>query len=266
MTIDYTSESNICSEPIICADGLPFKETPRHLRRTTKPIVDPTRCVIFTPDRNEKRADFTGAFKPEADAFAELHGISKDQIHRVNISEPMSKRAAHVLSVIAATKPQVVVFFCHGYANGIQLGFQSPTYRRATKDTKRDFNALLDLLATTPNVSVILYCCSTGDDPDGDEDSAPGSGDDSFADLIRDGLCARGAVSNRVFAHTTAGHTTRNPNIKFYEGMGSPLGGVGASLVARVGTPAFRKLAAGLKTDLRFRIGFMSVGRVHELI
>ena len=266
LNIDYEHAPPETPAPLASDDGLIFARKERYRRRTLKPLVDPSRVLIFTPDRNHTRRDYTGAFRPEAQKFAELHGLDDDQIIKLDISQPHTKVGEEVIRCVGEWKPQVVVFFCHGYVGGIQLGIWSPTYRRATNASKRIFGEFLDLMALYQNPSIVLYCCSTGDTPFGKPDTAPGAGDDSFADLVRDGLCERGARTNRVFAHVTAGHTTRNPHVKFFDGDYSPIGGTGASYLARPGTPAFRKLAKALKTDFRFRIPFMTTGRIHELL
>jgi hypothetical protein len=264
--IDYSYAPREYPPPLAFNDGLPIKG-----RRSNR--VHPDEVLILTPDRNEKRADFTGAFRPEANKFADLHGVPRDQIHRIDVSKPMKDRAAQSLKLIESYTPRVLAVFCHGYSTGIQIGFRNPkkTKRKRghftpSRTDRANFASLISTLSEHDNVCVALYCCSTGDDPDGDADTAPGSGDDSFADLLRDELCKAGSRTCRVFAHVTAGHTTRNPHVKFYDGNYSTDGGVGAEYLAKPGSSSFRALARALKTDFRFRLPFLSVPRVHQLI
>ncbi len=265
--IDYSYAPPAFPPPLTFKNGLFTKG--RKSRR-----VDPDKVLILTPDRNEKKADYTGAFLPEARKFADLHGIPRSQIHTIDVGKSMRYRADRSLALIEEHQPQVLVIFCHGYSTGIQVGFRSPSkvkrkrgWYTPTTRAKEQFDHLVELMAScNKNPTIALYCCSTGDDPDNDDDSAPGSGDDSFADLLRDALCEAGSRTCRVFAHVTAGHTSRNPHCKFYDGAYSSTGGVGAGHVARPGSNSFRKLAKGLKTDLRFRLPFLSTARVHELL
>lgn len=265
--IDYSYAPPAYPAPLTFPDGL-------FTKGRTRRKVSPADVLILTPDRNEKKADYTGAFLPEARNFAKLHGISRDQIHAINVSKPMAVRARQSLDLIREHRPRVLVVFCHGYSTGIQIGFRSPVnvkrkkgWYRPTKRSKLDFDELVALMATeSPNSTIVLFCCSTGDDPDSDDETAPGSGDDSFADLLRDRLCEADARTCRVFAHVTAGHTTRNPHVKLYDGGYSATGGAGAAYIARPRSKSFRRLAKALKTDFRFRLPFMSISRINELL
>jgi hypothetical protein len=127
-------------------------------------------------------------------------------------------------------------------------------------------------LAAHHNTHVVLYACSTGNDPDDDPDTAPGSGEDSFADVLRDDLCWAGSIWCRVVAHTTAGHTTQNPWLKFFDGKGSPYGGVGAELLfpprdhdGRL-TTEWKTLQELLLSDFRFKFPFMRAAEIHNYI
>jgi len=223
--------------------------------------------LVVTGDRNTKgKRDYTGAFRPEAIHFCETHKLDPKKVVRINTTLSRYHMAAELIDVVEKRQPKILAIFCHGYTHGIQLGIRSPKHKRATAKDKKmylDFTQAMGLKHLNPTIA--LYACSTGNDPD-DEDTAPGSGDDSFADLLRDSLCDTGAVNCRVFAHTTAGHTTTNPYIKFFDGLGSYYGGVGANFVAKPGTPEFKILGKMLRKDpeFRFRIPFMSIRHIHE--
>lgn len=258
--IDYTHIPKASPPPLTFEDGLPTRSKKRHK-------VKPEEILVVTPDRNEVKRDYTGAFRPESIRFCDTHGIPRNEILKVDISKPFRERADQIIQCAEEVEPKIVAIFCHGYAEGIQLGFRSPDHRRSRKPDKDRFHALMDVLSIHENVSLELYACSTGDDPDEYPDTSPGSGEGCFADLIRDNLCERGAKTCRVFAHVTAGHTTKNPHIKFFDGNHSSTGGSGATYLCRPGTRAFRKLARMLRSDdFRFRIPFLSTVRIHELI
>lgn len=212
------------------------------------------------------KRDVTGAFAPEAEKFLKVHGdgIVLDFDNR----KPMAARRKEVLQVIsdAATPPHddfdAVAFFCHGWSTGIQAGF--------TRANIGELVAAIDSATskTEPDVcwpNVVLYCCSTGDDPQDSSGEAAGTGDDSFADKLRDALCAGGRMRNRVVAHDTVAHTTKNPYALFFDGMGSPVGGVGGYYPVKPKSQLWSKWRKALReTDLRFEFPFWSVAEIHE--
>jgi len=211
-------------------------------------------ALIFTPDRNTptkanpKARDYTGAFRPMANKFAEHHGITKEKIIRIDVSKSMPERKAQVLAAIQSyhgdlgTKLDSVAFFCHGYPTGIQLGFSW----RGKADPKPVMDELAQALyaATDRNdICVPLFCCSTADTK---KKNVVG-GDGGFADELRDALCRVGANENRVVGHITAGHTTNNPYVRFFDGSLMPEGGTGGYWIARPGGPMWVKWAKFLR-------------------
>jgi hypothetical protein len=228
--------------------------------------------LCFRPRYNSKgKRDVTGAFKPEAEAFCRFHGVDPDEsIVIINNGQRKHRSrypmAREVIAEIKARKPKVTAFFCHGFTHYIQLGPRSPNHPAAQDTDKQLFRQFIKALTdahVAPNL--VLYACSTGNDPDrGEEDTAPGAGDDSFGDVCRDQMCALGATFCRVMSHTTAGHATANPHVKFFDGQGSHIGGTGAAFIVRPGTqrywPAWRRHLQG---DFRFRFPFMTIADIH---
>lgn len=159
--------------------------------------------------------------------------------------------------------PNTLVFACHGFTNRIELGIRSSHLD--------DFAKLLRKLhvqygtPTETELTVVLYCCSTG--------SGPGDGGDGgFADRFRDALCVNGFTNCRVVGSETAGHTTQNSRKRIFDGMGSPVGGTGGIWIVQPGTPLFakwRKALTATKTklpvakDFRFEFPFMSIAQIH---
>lgn len=137
-----------------------------------------------------------------------------------------------------------VAIFCHGWANGLQL---VPMVR---------IRDLAHILAEHRAPVVTLYACSTADGP------ATG-GDGGFADRLRDALCAAGAVACRVDAHATAGHATRNPYVRRFEGMGVATGGVGGQWIVTPKSALWGPWARALKGDLRWEFPLLSVAEIH---
>ena len=106
-----------------------------------------------------------------------------------------SKRAAVLgfLEKLGAEKSRwfdCVAVFCHGLRNSIQLGFDV--------DNVDDLGAAINKVVK-PLGRVVLYCCSTAKGFDSDTDSK------CFARELQRSLIVD------VYAHSTAGHTTRNP-------------------------------------------------------
>lgn len=213
-------------------------------------------AIVFTPDRNTPgRKDYTGAFQPEARAFARQHGLECTRIVPIDVSKPGYDRRRHVLAQLgerAGDEIDVVAFFCHGLRSGLhQLGFGLQQVTELAHAIAR--------AAPMPRATVALYACSTGGGP------GPG-GDGGFADKLRDALCVAGCVQCEVTAHDRAGHTTRLPYVRRFSGLGSPVGGTGGTWVVAPGSPlwrAWRRALAG-KGDLRLRFPMMSIGDIHR--
>lgn len=216
------------------------------------------RPLIFIPLHNSKgKRDVTGAFLPEAIAFKLQHG---GVVYSVDNSLPMARRRAEVLRKIERERDffNTVAFFCHGWQDGIQLGFNRKNVRELAR-------ALFEYGALNDNDMVVaLYCCSTGEDPQDKPLEAVGTGDNSFADKLRDALCEQGEINCRIVAHSTAGHTTQNPHVLYMDGMGSNLGGVGGYAPVGPKSKLWVKWKKALRTtDLRFRFPYMTVAEIH---
>ena len=170
----------------------------------------------------------------------------------------MADALLDILTLNTRLEYRNVILFCHGYTHGIQFGIRSPGHPKfKTSDglTKGNWRAFVDSVGADDvgGAFIGLYACSTGNDPDGDPNTAPGSGDGSFGDELRDGLCRRGLIYNHVFTHYTAAHSWWNPNVKIMRGRGSEIGGVGSSALFVQGSPEYRAFRKLLKMDYRKR-------------
>lgn len=233
--------------------------------------------AIFVPQFNTTKPDATGAFHPEAKNFCDHWGWSHNRICYINnkLAKSCHKPnnvADHFLDEMekfqnSSSKPIAVwTYFFHGYTHGIQFSIRSPGHPHFDSEYEARYERFLDIISDHPSPMVILYACSTGDDPDGDPDTAPGSGDNSFGDYTRDNLCKRGAIYCRVLVHTTAGHTTINPFVKILDGEGRADGGEGGKLIAAPGTKEFKRFRKLLKTDFRFVMPFMTKKSIQKKI
>lgn len=167
-------------------------------------------ALVLAPLRNVPGKRDADEFAREARAFCKLHGYPAVAIF--NNSNDLAERRADVLRHLHALEPgslSMLALFCHGWPDGVQAGFRSEHVRGFARELKA---------VAAPELTVALYCCSTGADlrADTDETHEPGpGGDGGFADRLRDELCELG-VAATVFAHSTAGHTTRNPRVRVF--------------------------------------------------
>lgn len=221
--------------------------------------------ILHPADDMPGRRDATGAFIPEARAFAELHGIPRHRVRAFPFDrgrEPLHKRRVISLqairsvpeTVLEADRLRCLALFCHGYRRGVQAGF-----------TVRHVAMLAEDLAprSRKDLVVALYCCDTArdSDPDRADDLKENvGGDGGFADELRDALCRVGLVDCRVYGHTVVGHTTRAPWVRVFEGGGSPVGGQGGVWLVRPGGPMWKRWARALRdtaSTLRLRYPLM---------
>lgn len=244
-------------------------------------------CLCFTGNRNSynpktkkgKVADFTGAFLPEIRSFMSYWNIDsavnylKVDLGPVERPSSEASRRAAIFDFIErraqeeGKAPTSLVFACHGFSNRIELGIRGKSGAEALARLLRGLHSKYESSPLTSKLTIILYCCSTG--------GGPGiGGDGGLADLLRDALCQEGFVDCRVVGHETAGHATQNPRKRFFDGLGSPVGGSGGMWVVKPGTSLFRTWAKALRaTDkvnsvaksFRWTFPFMAtIGDIHR--
>jgi hypothetical protein len=223
--------------------------------------INGNEILIFAPIHNTgNKKDATGAFQPEARAFARKHDVPQQNIFLIDNRRSKTEMKNVVIAAIERAKvdhgtvPKMIAFFCHGMRESVQLGFN-----------RRNVTELALSLAGVKDVRVVLYACSTAKGENAAQDMEAVGGDGGFADRLRDLLCQAGAVDCQVDAHSTAGHTTKNPYVRRFQGMGSPFGGVGGFFIA---SPANRSLWKQWKkqlreSELRYDFPFMTVAEIH---
>lgn len=192
--------------------------------------------IVITPDRNVHSTDFKGAFEPESLTFMQVVP-GRHKLIKFDASKGMPTRQRQVFDELEACKGadySGVACFCHGWHNGIQAGIRTadiPQFVRLICAATKNGVDAKDVLY------VPLYCCSTAASTDTPEAASETGGDGGFADTLRDVFCAQSKPWVRVYAHTTAGHTTRNPQARVFEGKGSPIGMVGGEALVRQPPP-----------------------------
>ena len=202
--------------------------------------LDGNKIIVFTPQWDSKgKKDATGAFQPEAKAFAKLHNVPDTNIHIVDNHLQNPAMREFVINKLKTNSYQFLAMFCHGWTDGIQFGFN-----------RKNLGSLASELLSDPYVRVVLYACSTG------SPNAVG-GDGGFADILRDTLCKKGAVCCQVDAHTTAGHCSRNPYVRRFLGGGYPEGGTGGEYLITPNTSLWKKWIKAMQGDMRLKFPFM---------
>lgn len=161
------------------------------------------RALVLCPTTNRPgRHDASGAFIPKANAFCRIHGLGLPTFFDNPESDARQGSAGdialenQVIGLInAAPRPiEVFAYFGHGLADGLNsLGF------RGEADTRQLAQALGAVASS--DLVVLLYACSAAN---------------GFAQQLVAGLRSAGCASPRVYAHTTAAHTTANPNLKVF--------------------------------------------------
>jgi hypothetical protein len=136
--------------------------------------------------------------------------------------------------------PDHLAIFCHGWANGLQL---VPMAR------VKDLAWALAPKRPGPGPVVTLYACSAADGPHL-------GGDGGFADTLRDALCEAGATTCCVDAHTTAGHTTRNPYVRRFVG---PTPATGGEYIVEPKSPLWRPWVKALSGPMRWEFPALGV-------
>jgi hypothetical protein len=213
--------------------------------------------IAITPWRDTKgKRDATRAFIPEAKRFtAYWHARGYEaEYHCIDNTKPNVERRRQTIEAIWS-KPKLkhLAIFAHGWRSGIQLGFRLSHMRALAR--------AIEQVAVDDAPVVSLYCCSTAQGSTG--------GDGGFADELRDELCHQGLVRCRIDAHTTQGHTTRNPHMRRFEGEGSYTGGQGGWFIVRPRSKLWRAWTKALRHPdgtLRYELSRLSVPEIHGIL
>ena len=206
--------------------------------------------LIITVDRNTPgKHDFNGAFQPESFALAKKWGVARADIVNVDLGKPEEKRRRQVLTAVASAPPglEVVAFLCHGLRTRLpQLGWN-----------RTNVGTLAGAIAkvSPPTVRVVLYACSTGEGTGAD-------GDGGFADAFRDALCVAGATDCQVDAHERAAHTTKNPYLRRFQGLGAPSGGAGGGWIVTPKSAPWKSWRKAIDGPMRFAFPMMTTGQI----
>lgn len=209
--------------------------------------------MSIAPLRNTVGKRDADEFLREARAFNDSRGWTRG-VHLFDNNADMATRRLAVLEPLRTYRDlHTFAMFCHGWHHGIQAGFRNHNIPELAHELKA---------VAAKDLTVVLYCCSTGADGDGDQqdERIPGvGGDGGFADRLRDALCELG-VRATVFAHSTPGHTTRNPWVRMF----SPDERFGGRFLVERESPLWpawlRSLHGG---NMRFRFPYLTQEQLH---
>lgn len=170
--------------------------------------------AIYSSENTGGLKDATGAFIPEARAFAQEYGVQEQDMLAVNCRDYSTIRRREAVCSFLRNKRDVglIGIFCHGYPVGLQVGFKKQHCDLLTRYLK---------MCCRGDVKIVLYACSTGSNRQTKKERAPRNigpaTDGGFADTLRDCMIDEGFRGGWIDAHKTAGHTTRNPYVlRFY--------------------------------------------------
>ncbi len=180
-------------------------------------------------------------FKRQAKEWAKFCGGDVVEL-AVGSLKPAARYRQVSDSMTAHKGAHHLAVFCHGWANGLQL---------VPMASVKDFAKEIAWATDAPIVT--LYACSTADGPHL-------GGDGGFADALRDALCKVGATGCVVDAHTTAGHTTRNPYVRRFYGAASPVGGV---WIVEPKSALWRPWVKALQGPFRWEFPLLTVAEIH---
>jgi hypothetical protein len=225
-------------------------------------MPDKNILVIYSNTNTGKKSDATGAFIPEARAFAKVHGVPAENV--VGIKCPKTNKAKRRKQVLDAIESagqygplDAIAFFGHGWPDGIQFGFN-----RAH---------IPELVGTmqgycSPSVKVTLFACLAAENDVRDKQvkQLGVATDGGFCDLLRDEMVRHGMNKGDVTGHKTAGHTRWNPYwVRFLcSAVTNPeVGATGGAWLVEPGSELWRPWVKALKDQkggLGYRLIFMS--------
>ena len=216
--------------------------------------------LVLTPDRNARKHDYTGEFRPAA---LRLQSVCSSEygevvhVRQIDVSKPLAKRfeqVLHTIDLVESLTPQGVgriTFLCHGTMDALQLGLTRGNVAKFAKALPREPSC------------VTLYACSAG--------GATGTtGDGKLADMLRDAIVEQfpldPTVDVTVDAHTTAGNASRNPYVRRFARDGGVYGSSGGRWIVEPRTSHWPKWVRALRTDFRFKFPRMTVGEVSDFL
>lgn len=162
--------------------------------------------LIFYSSKNTKnKKDSSAVFIPEAKAFARFYEVPKENVVGIDCSLPAPKRRQLVIDKLSKTDNlELLMFFGHGWPDGIQFGF-----------TRKTIYNLASSIDFVDGMKLGIFACLTAENDirDNDINGLSAATDGGFADKLRDCLNVDFGWTGWVDGHKTAGHATWNPYV-----------------------------------------------------
>ena len=203
-----------------------------------------SKIIFYSNTNSNGKNDATGAFVPEAKAFAKYYGVPPENVVGVNCKLPPIQRRKAVIKKLKQAKDfEVLMFFGHGWPDGIQFGFN-----------RANIDELASAIDFVDGMKIGIFACLTAenDTRDNNIDGLGVATDGGFADKLRDVLNVEYGWTGWVDAHKTAGHATWNPYVVRFK-AGQHLGG---QWIITPGTDLWKHWVRALANnddDMRYR-------------
>lgn len=201
--------------------------------------------LAFHPEHNRPmRKDVTGAFKPEAENWIDLHKGVVISIDCRGNEIKISNSVLRELYQLEGADFDAIGFFCHGLRYSMQMGFRSLNLKDLAQAIMK---------VSKPDAKVVLYACSCAT-----------SDRENFASRLRDAIILHtDANTVQVDGHHGSGHCTRRPFVRRYNG---PVYSGGRWLVTP-GSPFWRRWVRALaQTDARLKYPLVPTNEIESLL
>lgn len=221
--------------------------------------------LVIYSSINVTRRDATGAFIPEARAFAKCHEVPEENVVGIDCKNFKAPQRFTELCMALRDRRgiQLVALFCHGWSSGMQFGMNKTNIPMLVQYMK---------LSCMKDVKLILYACSTASTSKKTRSaSAPGT-DNGYADKLRDEMLKVGFRGGWIDAHLTPGHTTQNPFlVRLYveppfEGGWDVKGGEWLVSPKSAIWPRWKSCVQNRKSNFRFRFPLYTEDEIHEFL
>lgn len=221
--------------------------------------------LAFYSSTNVTRKDATGAFIPEARAFAKHLEVPDENVIGIDCKNQKAPKRFEELCVALRDHRNIslVAFFCHGWSSGMQFGMN-----------KKNLPVLVQYLKMNcvKDVHLVLYACSTAStNKKTRSSSAPGT-NNGYADSLRDEMLRQGFRGGWIDAHLTPGHTTENPFVvrfftePIFETDWDVPGGEWLVSPKSPLWPQWRKHIQDRKTDFRFHFPLCTELKIYRFL
>lgn len=206
------------------------------------------KLIFYSSKNTHGKKDSSGAFRPEAKAFAKFYNVPSKNVVGIDCTAPKKERKIKVFEKLSKVDDiELLMFFGHGWPQGIQFGFN-----------RSDIDELAASINFVDGCKIGIFACLTAEN-DTRDNNISGLGaatDGGFADMLRDSLNFNFGWTGWIDAHKTAGHTTWNPYaVRFVAGQN-----FGGQWIISPDSPLWKKWVKALhKNSNNIRYNFLTM-------